>query len=235
MSPKEFEEVVAEYFKTQGYEITLTPYSGDWGIDVIATKGKEKLAVQAKMYGSSNRKVNREAMMQLYGAMAYQNCTNAVMITDGEVMEDALKVAEKLGIEIKYLNGISSQKEKIKKKEVHIDYKQSPVNIMPFSEVWEKYIIPLEGKVLKDNKKENTIVKVDWGGITRITSNGKKGKISIEDFKKAYGLLERQGSVERKEINQNTHYCSSGIVLILSQVPFIGIHENPTTIYIKEV
>lgn len=46
------------------------------------------------------RKVNRAAIMQLYGAMAYQDCTKAVIATDGELLDDAISVAKKLKIEI---------------------------------------------------------------------------------------------------------------------------------------
>ena len=226
--------MVAEFFKAQGYETTLTPYSGDWGIDVIATKGEEKLAVQVKMYGGSIRKVNRAAMMQLHGAKDYQHCTKAVMVTDGDVMEDALKVAEELGIEVVRFNKVPYQKKETQNKEKQINHIPKRTNIMPFGEVWERYIVPLKGMTLKDGRKENTIKDVDNSGITRITSTGRIGKISIEDFKKAYGLLERYGNVERNEINQITNRCSSGIVLILSQVPFIGIRENPIAIYVKE-
>lgn len=231
MNPREFEEMVAEYFKVQGYETILTPYSGDMGIDVIATKGEEKLAVQAKMYGGSTSKVNRAAMMQLHGAKDYQHCTKAVMVTNGDITEDALKVAEELGIEVVHFDKVSCQKKETHEKETHINNISSHTNIMPFGEVWEKYIMPLRGKTLKNN----TILKVDGSGITRITSTGNRSKISIEDFKRAYGLLERKGSAERTEINEETKRCSSGIVLILSQVPFIGIREKPKTIiYIKE-
>ena len=83
MTPREFEQRVSDYYKKQGYETIITPYSGDWGIDVIALKGKEKLAIQAKMYGGTSRKITRQSMMQLYGAMAYKDCTRAVMVTNG--------------------------------------------------------------------------------------------------------------------------------------------------------
>ena len=43
MTPREFEYIVSDYYKQQGYKTIITPYSGDWGIDVIASKGKEKL------------------------------------------------------------------------------------------------------------------------------------------------------------------------------------------------
>lgn len=75
--------------------------------------------------------------------------------------------------------------------------------------------MPLAGKALKGGNRENRIVSVDWGGIVRITSNGKRSKISIEDVKMAYGLLQKQGYAERSAINHlqtgvrlESSYCS---------------------------
>lgn len=42
MTPKEYEQYIASIFQNQGYKTLVTPYSNDWGIDVIAIKGKEK-------------------------------------------------------------------------------------------------------------------------------------------------------------------------------------------------
>ncbi|MCH5311873.1 MAG: restriction endonuclease [Prevotella sp.] len=234
MSPKEFEVKVAEHFKAQGYETTVTTYSNDYGIDVIATKGEEKLAIQAKMYGGSTRKVNREAMMQLHGAMKYQDCTKAVMVTDGEVMKDAQKVAEKLGMEIVYLNKEMTQKETSDEKAMQPHNDEYPTAIMSFYEMWEKYVMPLQGKKIENDGLVNTIEKVDKGGITRITSTGNESEISIDEFKKAYNLLKENEIVTRAEINQHTNRCASGIVLVLSKVPFIGYQEKPKAIYIKK-
>lgn len=234
MTPQEFEQYVSERYQELGYKTILTPYSGDWGIDVIAMKGNEKIAIQAKMYGGSSRKVNRQVMMQLYGAMAYQDCTKAVLATDGECMADAVEVANKLGIEILYLNGNEDARQMNANKEPVCVENLQGRTILPFGDMWEKFIMPLAGKALKGGNRENRIVSVDWGGIVRITSNGKRSKISIEDVKMAYGLLQKQGYAERSAIDQFANRCSSGIALLLSQVPFIGIKKNPTTLFIKE-
>ena len=106
MNPRQFEELVCEYYRNQGYEAKTTPYSNDYGIDVFAIKGKEKLAIQAKMYGNSTRKINRQMVMELHGAKDFFDCTKAVIATDGIFLQDALVVAEKLKIEILYLNEI---------------------------------------------------------------------------------------------------------------------------------
>ena len=55
MAPKEYEQYIASIFQNQGYKTLVTPYSNDWGIDVIAIKGKEKIAIQAKMCGNKKK------------------------------------------------------------------------------------------------------------------------------------------------------------------------------------
>lgn len=233
MTPREFEYLVSDYYKQQGYKTIITPYSGDWGIDIIASKGKEKLAIQAKMYGGSSRRITRLTMMQLYGAMAYKDCTRAAMVTDGDCMPDAIDVAIKLGIKVIYLKDNSVQLLKEQNYKSVIENETTIKGLMAFDEMWGTYIMPLKGKTLKSRNRENKIVNVDWGGIVRITSKGNRGKIEIEDIKMAYSLLEKNGTVERSLINQYVKRCSSGIILLLSQVPFIGVRNNPTQLYIK--
>ena len=72
------------------YKTIVTPLAGDWGIDIIATKGFEKIAIQARMYGHTSRKVNRSNIMEFYGAMTYQDRTKAALATDGELLDDAV-------------------------------------------------------------------------------------------------------------------------------------------------
>jgi hypothetical protein len=225
MTPRQFEEYVCDYYRKQGYKADVTPSSGDYGIDVFATKGKEKLAIQAKMYGSSTRKINRQCVMELHGAKDYFDCTKAIIATDGVFLADALIVAEKLKIEIIYLHSLAIAMPLI-----------AQPNDNTFEGIWLKYIIPLQGKTLtKSNGDINSIVIADWSGIERITSNGKNGKIKIEIFKQAINKLLTTGQITRDEINQNyTGRASSGIVLILSQVPFFETTKNPTGLVYKK-
>lgn len=225
MTPRQFEELVCEHYRKQGYKAEITPLSGDYGIDVFATKGKEKLAIQAKMYGSSTRKINRQCVMELHGAKDYFDCTKAIIATDGTFFKDAIQVAEKLNIDIIYLDSL-----------IIATPSASKTNEKTFDDIWLKYIIPLQGKTLtKSNDETNVIVTADWSGIERITSSGKKGKIKIEIFKQTINKLLTTGQITRDEINQNyTGRASSGIVLILSQVPFFDTTKNPTGLVYKK-
>jgi len=219
INPKQFEELVCEYFRNKGYEAETTSYSNDYGVDVFATKGKEKIAIQAKMYGSGTRKINRQMVMELHGAKDFFDCTKAVIATDGVLLSDALEVAQKLKIEVLNINGSLS-----------LTSNKKTSNDKTFEGIWEKYIIPLQGKTLtRESGETNEIVKVNWSEVERITSKGNKGKIKVEIFKQATNKLLTDGSITRDYINQNyVGRASSGVILILSQVPFFKLTDTPT-------
>ena len=212
MTPDQYEKYVANYFQNKGYKVKQTPYSNDYGVDVFAEKNKEKIAIQAKMFGNSNRKINRQMVMEFYGAKDFFNCNKGIIVTDGEIIQNAKDVADKLGVEILFI------------------YPQShvPKNNSQFDEIWENYVMPLEGKTIaRKNGKINKILEVNWGGINRITSNGNQQKIDIEIFKKTINHLLENGSITRQEINDEySKRASSGIVLILSQLPMIRLNNT---------
>jgi hypothetical protein len=225
MNPKQFEEIVCEHFRNKGYEAKTTSYSGDYGVDVFATKAKEKIAIQVKMYGGRTRKINRQMVMELHGAKDYFDCSKAVIATDGNFLSDAKEVAEKLRIEILHID--SSQ---------IFPTKTAKTNDKTFEGIWEKYILPLQGKTLRRrNGETNEVLKANWSEIERLTSNGKTGKIKIEIFKQAINKLLLEGHITRDYINQNyVGRASSGIMLILSQVPFFQLTDRPKGLkYIK--
>jgi restriction system protein len=221
MNPRQFEEFVCEHFQQQGYKTELTTYTNDYGIDGFATKGREKIAIQSKMYGHTTRKINRQMVMELHGAKDFFDCTKAVIATDGTFLSDALTVAEKLKIEILYINHFQPTKPKSSSKNK---------NDKNFEQIWENYIVPLQGKTLtRNNGETNQILKADWSGVERLTSNDNKGKIKIEIFKQAVNKLLSDGSITRDYINQNyVGRASSGIILVLSQVPFFKLTDKPT-------
>ena len=212
MTPDQYEKYVANYFQNKGYKVKQTPYSNDYGVDVFAEKNKEKIAIQAKMFGNSNRKINRQMVMEFYGAKDFFNCNKGIIVTNGEIIQNAKDVADKLGVEILFIYPKS-----------HV-----PKNNSQFDEIWENYVMPLEGKTIaRKNGKINKILEVNWGGINRITSNGNQQKIDIEIFKKTINHLFENGSITRQEINDEySKRASSGIVLILSQLPMIRLNNT---------
>lgn len=122
---------------------------------------------------------------------------------------------------------IIGEKHEEGKKNYVVETPFNDIRIMPFEEMWENYVMPLSGQTISNGTLTNRIVSVDRQGITRQTSTGRIGKIAIKDFKFAYNQLAQHGFVEREFINQHANRCSSGIVLILSQVPFIEVKDKP--------
>lgn len=219
MRPDEYEHIVAEHFEAKGYKTTVSKYSNDYGVDVFATKAKEKIAIQAKMFGGSSRQINRQMVMELHGAKDYFDCTKAILATNGRIIDNALEVAKKLKIEVLNVPAIrTSNKTK----------KATKSN--SFESIWEKYVMPLQGKTItRPDGKTNKIEKVDWSGIQRITSNGKTQKIKIEIFKKTINHLLKNGEITRTYINEEyKDRASSGIVLILGNTSIFEITNRPT-------
>ena len=157
--------------------------------------------------------------MELHGTKDYFDCDKAVIATDGDVIENARDVASKLGIDILYISANHVPNAAVEKSDVH----------GTFEKFWEEYIIPLEGTTLRrDNGKSNHIVKVDWAGIERLTSNNKHQTIKIEIFKKTFQYLLKHGTITRDYINQEyPGRASSGIVLILSTTPLFRKMIHP--------
>ena len=128
---------------------------------------------------------------------------------------------------------IGEKQEKAKINNI-VDTSFNNIQIMPFEEMWANYVMPLSGQTISNGTLTNRIVSVDGQGITRQTSTGRIGKIAIKDFKFAYSQLAQHGYVEREFINQHANRCSSGIVLVLSQLPFIEINDKPRkALYVK--
>jgi hypothetical protein len=129
---------------------------------------------------------------------------------------------------------IGEKQEKAKINNI-VDTSFNNIQIMPFEEMWANYVMPLSGQTISNGTLTNRIVSVDWQGMTRQTSTGRIGKIAIKDFKFAYSQLAQHGYVEREFINQHANRCSSGIVLVLSQLPFIEINDKPRkALYVKK-
>jgi len=218
MTPSEYERYVGQYFARQGYAVKSQPGSHDYGVDLFATKGPESVAVQVKMYGTGTHSVNHEMVMYLYAGRDLFRCQRAVLVTDGKVLEDAAAVAKKLGVEIMHLPQPAGPR--------HGD--QTPAPSL-FDKVWQEYIMPLAGQdLIRAHGECNRVLKVDWTGLLRLTSKGNEQFIKIEIFRWAVERLRKDGVVTRDAINQQySGRASSGVCLILSQVPYFECATGP--------
>lgn len=243
MNPTEYERYVASVYEKEGYTTTVTPTSGDGGIDVYAVKNDEKIGIQCKLYGGTSRSVNAKDIRQLYGAAAENDCTNSVIATDGDLLYDAIGTAKKLGVDIRYISpygesgkktksGLSALEEVLSETRKFFknqDHREADLSTCPeikdpmellnkipsFGDMWDKHIKPLkDAKVYLGNGTDCNVIKdVDYSGLTRISKNNKKSKVPIEAFRYAYNTLLQEGEVYRDDINQEYHKLCSSIVV----------------------
>jgi restriction system protein len=103
VTPEEYEHHVAGVLRREGWEARVTPHQRDHGVDIVAERGRVRLAVQVKMFGGSNRPVAGKAVMELHGAAAFADCNKAMIATNGRLLPDAEAVAKKLGIEVRII------------------------------------------------------------------------------------------------------------------------------------
>ncbi|CAN5701148.1 hypothetical protein BH11PAT2_BH11PAT2_05480 [soil metagenome] len=99
MSPKEFEEYIAELFRRLGYKAEAVGKAYDGGIDVIAEKDGIKHYIQCKKYITSQVPVS--AIRDFYGAIAGRATTGqAYFITTNGFTLEAKRFAEDKPIEL---------------------------------------------------------------------------------------------------------------------------------------
>ena len=102
MSWQEFEALVGEAFRLQGYRVLETGGGGaDGGVDLVLCKGPEKYLVQCKQWKVF--KVGVAVVRELYGVMAAKGAAGGFVVTSGRFTEDALRFAS--GRNLKLIDG----------------------------------------------------------------------------------------------------------------------------------
>jgi len=102
MSWREFEVLVGEAFRLQGFRVLETGGGGpDGGVDLVLTKGSEKFLVQCKQWKAY--KVGVEVVRELFGVMAARGAIGGFVVTSGTFSGDAQEFAQ--GRNVKLVDG----------------------------------------------------------------------------------------------------------------------------------
>lgn len=102
----QFESYLAELLKIEGfYSIQVTKGSGDYGVDIIANKDKQRYAFQCKRY---SKKVGPKPIGEVLRGMKMYNCSKGVVITNNYFTEQTKKEAIVCNIELWDRNKIIS-------------------------------------------------------------------------------------------------------------------------------
>jgi restriction endonuclease Mrr len=96
VSSRKFEEIVAELFHKEGFEVELTQATRDKGVDIIAVSRRmniwQKVIVECKRYAPENR-VGIAVVQRLLGVKTELNANKAVVVTTSSFSKDAATTA----------------------------------------------------------------------------------------------------------------------------------------------
>lgn len=92
LSPRQYEEFLADLLDDMGYEVELTPATRDGGKDIMAymntDHGKILCLVEAKKY-RPDRTVGVSLVRELFGTLTDANATSAMLVTTSSFSPDA--------------------------------------------------------------------------------------------------------------------------------------------------
>ena len=99
LSWKQFEELVGEAYRRQGYKVTENQGSGpDGGVDLILKKDAQVVLVQCKQWRS--QKVGVKIVRELFGVMAASQASRGIIVTCGYFTQEAIDFASGKSIEL---------------------------------------------------------------------------------------------------------------------------------------
>ncbi|MFD1030255.1 restriction endonuclease [Metaplanococcus flavidus] len=90
MTGREFEEYLRILFRERGYQVQLTPTTGDFGADLILSAKNQKVVVQAKRY---KKNVGLKAVQEVSTAKSHFNADECWVVTNSYYTEPAKKLA----------------------------------------------------------------------------------------------------------------------------------------------
>jgi hypothetical protein len=90
-----FEFKIKEQLENHGYTISLTPITGDQGVDIIATRNGQKYAIQCKSYSGQ---VGNAAVQEVIAGKIFYDCDYACVITNSNFTPSAYQLAAKAGV-----------------------------------------------------------------------------------------------------------------------------------------
>lgn len=87
-----FEKYIAAILEHRGFKTSITKGSGDFGVDIIASRDNQRYAVQVKRYRSN---VSRTAVSDAVAGKKYYDCNIAMVITNSYFSPAAIDLADK--------------------------------------------------------------------------------------------------------------------------------------------
>lgn len=119
MNGREFETMVAAYFKAKYKNAIQTPAAKDGGVDIVYTdKDGFKVAVQVKHRQESGNYITANEIYELNGARRNHKCQRSLFISSTGFTPDALQYADSFKMETRSSTWVNGELRKWKEKEL---------------------------------------------------------------------------------------------------------------------
>ena len=113
LSPLEFENQVAEWYRRQGYDAKTTSYVADGGYDIILTKDNQKTYVQCKHYKNKSS-IGVSVIRELLGVITADRVSKGILVCLCKPTQKAMEFAHKNGIQIVMVSELAAKDNTIK-------------------------------------------------------------------------------------------------------------------------
>ncbi|WP_436408134.1 restriction endonuclease [Burkholderia cenocepacia] len=111
---RQFERLVAEAYRRLGYRVRVTGQGGaDGGVDLILTRGTEKVIVQCKQWQSTS--IGASVVREMFGLMAHHKATAVAIVCTGKFTRDAATFAAGKPIELVTGNALAELVESVRR------------------------------------------------------------------------------------------------------------------------
>lgn len=119
MDGKTFEDYLADLFQRMGYSVKqVGSFAGDYGADLIITKGGIITAVQAKRHKGL---IGVDAVREVLGSIKMYKCNNGLVVTNSFFTKQAKKLAYSNNIELWDRNVLTDRILNVKKETKKLD------------------------------------------------------------------------------------------------------------------
>lgn len=103
LSGREYEALCRGILVKQGWHVETTKVVGDQGVDLIATKGNDKVAIQCKKYSSS---IGNWAVQEIVAGKDYYKSHYGVVVSNAPYTRSAKELAQVHGIRLLHHNDL---------------------------------------------------------------------------------------------------------------------------------
>lgn len=98
MTWREFEQLIGQVLRGRGYHVSRSEPGPDGGVDLVATKGSERVLVQCKHWRT--QRVGVKVVRELHGVVAAQGASGGYVVTSGVFSQEAWAFAQSCNIEL---------------------------------------------------------------------------------------------------------------------------------------